>query len=182
MSNIRRTRTWPGGPYRCGRYTPKPGPTPVPEPGLPETVRRARRVKQQLQYQRQLWAICKPYLGSDAPMRVLCQRVERFLPELFTFVAEPFPPAERAGSSGGEQEDWVGVTPFGSGEAASWLPCSAGVWNGRNPYAFPLPNPNPGSAGRGRDGLHHRAESHRSFRGGVPIFPSPWQGEVDSRR
>ena len=28
-------------------------------------------------------------LGSDAPMRVLCQRVKRFLPELFTFVAEP---------------------------------------------------------------------------------------------
>ena len=50
---------------------------PGPEPGLLETVRRARRVKQQLQYERQLWAICKPYLGSDAPMRVLCQRVER---------------------------------------------------------------------------------------------------------
>ena len=62
---------------------------PGPEADLPATVRRSRRVEQQQQYQRQLWSICKPYLGSDAPMRVLCQRVERFLPELFTFIAEP---------------------------------------------------------------------------------------------
>ncbi len=62
---------------------------PGPEPGLPEMVHQAQRVKQQQQYQQQLWSICKPYLGTDAPMRVLCQRVERFLPELFTFVADP---------------------------------------------------------------------------------------------
>ena len=67
---------------------------PGPEPGLPETVQRAQRVKQQQQYQRQLWAICKPYLPGDTPMRVLCQRVERFLPELFTFVAEPLASAD----------------------------------------------------------------------------------------
>ena len=59
---------------------------PGPDPGLPATV---QRVEQQQRYQQWLWSICKPYLGSDAPMRVLCQRVERFLPELFTFVAEP---------------------------------------------------------------------------------------------
>ena len=62
---------------------------PGPDPQLPETVRQSQRVKQQQQFQEQLWSICQPYLGSDAPMRVLCQRVERFLPELFTFVAEP---------------------------------------------------------------------------------------------
>ena len=60
-----------------------------PGPGLPETVRRSRRVKQQRRFQKQLWSICQPYLGSDTPMRVLCQRVERFLPELFTFIVEP---------------------------------------------------------------------------------------------
>ena len=52
---------------------------PGPDPGLPETVRQSQRVKQQQQFQEQLWSICQPYLGSDAPMRVLCQRVERFL-------------------------------------------------------------------------------------------------------
>ena len=39
-------------------------------------------------------SICKPHLGSDAPMSVLCQRVERFLPELFTFVADPLVSAD----------------------------------------------------------------------------------------
>ena len=62
---------------------------PGPDPELPETVQRAQQVKQQQQCQTQLWSICQPYLGSDAPMRALCQRVERFLPELFTFVADP---------------------------------------------------------------------------------------------
>ena len=46
---------------------------PGPDPELPETVRQFRRV-----------SICQPHLGSDTPMRVLCRRVERFLPELFT--------------------------------------------------------------------------------------------------
>ena len=62
---------------------------PGPDPGLPETVQRAQRVKLQQQCQKQLWSICKPYLDGDAPMRVLCRRVERFLPELFAFVADP---------------------------------------------------------------------------------------------
>ena len=62
---------------------------PGPDPEMPETVQRAQRVKLQQQCQQRLWSSCKPYLGSDAPMSVLCQRVERFLPELFTFVAEP---------------------------------------------------------------------------------------------
>ena len=48
-----------------------------------------KRVKQQQQYQQQLLSICKPYLDGGAPMRVLCQRVERLLPELFAFTADP---------------------------------------------------------------------------------------------
>ncbi len=62
---------------------------PGPDPQLPETVQRAQRVKQQQQYRQQLLSICKPYLDGGAPMRVLCQRVERFLPELFAFAADP---------------------------------------------------------------------------------------------
>ena len=49
---------------------------PEPDPNLPETVQRAQRVERQQRYQQWLWFICKPYLGSDAPMRVLCQRVD----------------------------------------------------------------------------------------------------------
>ena len=62
---------------------------PGPDPQLPETVQQSQRVKQQQQYQQQLLSICKPYLYGGAPMRVLCQRVERFLPELFAFAADP---------------------------------------------------------------------------------------------
>ena len=125
---------------------------PGPDPGLPETVRRSRRVKQQQQYQQQLWAICKPYLGSDAPMRVLCQRVERFLPELFTFVAEPQasadnnaaerslrPPVVSRKISGGTRSE-QGTRP-----RASWLPCSApGACKNATPtplYSPSSPNP-----------------------------------------
>ena len=62
---------------------------PGPDPALPETVRRSQRVKQQQRFQGRLRSICQPCLGSDTPMRILCQRVERFLPELFTFIVEP---------------------------------------------------------------------------------------------
>ena len=115
---------------------------PGPEPGLPETVQRARRVKQQQQYQRQLWAICKPYLGRDAPMRVLCQRVERFLPELFTFVAEPQASADNNAAERSLRPPVVsrkisGGTRSGQGsETKSILASLFGTWRlqERNPY------------------------------------------------
>src|SRR5437899_9916516 len=37
--------------------------------------------------------VCRPYVGSSAPQHTLCERVERFLPELFVFVAVPGVPA-----------------------------------------------------------------------------------------
>ena len=104
---------------------------PGSDPNLPETVRRARRVERQQRCRQWLWSICKPYLGGDAPMRVLCQRVERFLPELFTFVAEPRasadnnaterslrPPVVSRKISGGTRSEG------GARPRASWLPCS----------------------------------------------------------
>lgn len=52
-------------------------------------------------YEARLLALCQPFLGTEAPQRVLCERVAKFLPELFTFVRDPrVPPdnnaAERA--------------------------------------------------------------------------------------
>ena len=105
---------------------------PGPDLELPETVQRAQRVKLQQQCQQQLLSICKPYLGSDAPMSVLCQRVERFLPELFTFVSEPRAKADNNAAerslrptivsrktSGGAR------SPEGSNTKSVRLPCSA---------------------------------------------------------
>lgn len=62
---------------------------PGPDPGLPRVVQRAQRERQQRQYQQERWSICQPHIRTAALMSVLCQRVERFLPELFTFVADP---------------------------------------------------------------------------------------------
>ena len=62
---------------------------PGSDPRLPGVVQQAQRVKQQREYEQELWALCQPHVKTQAPMRVLCQRVERFLSELFTFVAEP---------------------------------------------------------------------------------------------
>ncbi len=67
---------------------------PGPNPRLPGVVQQAQRVKQQREYEQELWALCQPYVKTSAPMSVLCQRVERFLPALFTFVAEPQVPAD----------------------------------------------------------------------------------------
>jgi transposase len=51
------------------------------------------RVAQQHVFERQLWAICQPYVRTTAPQQTLCKRVEDFLPELFVFVAVPGVPA-----------------------------------------------------------------------------------------
>ena len=115
---------------------------PGPDPGLPETVRRSRRVKQQQQYQQQLWAMCKPYLVSDAPMRVLCQRVERFLPELFTFVAEPQASADNNAAERSLRPPVVsrkissGTRSEQGSETKSILASLFGTWRlqERNPY------------------------------------------------
>ena len=115
---------------------------PGPDPELPETVQRAQRVKLQQQCQQRLWSICKPYLGSDAPMSVLCQRVERFLPELFTFVAEPRAKADNHAAERSLRPAVVSRkisdgtrSPEGS-NTKSVLASLFGTWRlrGRNPY------------------------------------------------
>lgn len=43
--------------------------------------------------EQRLWKLCQPFVHTSAPQHTLCQRVERFLPELFVFVAVPGVPA-----------------------------------------------------------------------------------------
>jgi transposase len=52
------------------------------------------RVLAQRHFERELVGLCRPYLKSDRPQRVLCERVERFLPELLAFVADPRVPSD----------------------------------------------------------------------------------------
>jgi transposase len=66
---------------------------PGPELALPVTKQEAARRVQQRAFEQELWAVCAPYAHTKTPMHTLCERVERFLPELFVFVAIPGVPA-----------------------------------------------------------------------------------------
>jgi transposase len=53
------------------------------------TLPRAERVEARQGFEERLLALATPYLKADVPQRVLCQRIERFSDELFTFVELP---------------------------------------------------------------------------------------------
>ena len=53
----------------------------------------AARRRQQHAFEQELWQRCAPYAHTSSPLHKLCERVERFLPELFVFVAVPGVPA-----------------------------------------------------------------------------------------
>ena len=65
-----------------------------PDPSLPPAKQEAARRKQQRAFEQELWQLCAPYAHTASPLHTLCERVERFLPELFVFVAIPGVPAE----------------------------------------------------------------------------------------
>ncbi len=129
---------------------------PGPDPRLPGVVQQAQRVKQQREYEQKLWALCQPHVKTSAPMSVLCQRVERFLPELFTFVAEPRAPADNNAAERSLRSPVVsrkisgGTRSEQGSETKSVLASLFGTWRlqGRDPYhavrrilTQPLPTP-----------------------------------------
>jgi len=65
-----------------------------PDPRQSPWRQRQTRDRQAHFYKQQLWKLCRPYLKTNQPMRVLCQRIERHLPELFVFVADPRVPSD----------------------------------------------------------------------------------------
>ena len=64
-----------------------------PDPSLPAAKQEAVRRTQQHAFEQELWQLCAPYAHTSSPLHTLCERVERFLPELFVFVAVPGVPA-----------------------------------------------------------------------------------------
>jgi transposase len=64
-----------------------------PDLNLPPRHQQQAREAQQHAFERHLWQVCQPYVRTAAPQHTLCERVERFLPELFVFVAVPGVPA-----------------------------------------------------------------------------------------
>jgi transposase len=53
----------------------------------------ARRTRRQA-YDRALSEVCQPFVGQSVPQRVLCARILKYLPELFTFLIDPRVPAD----------------------------------------------------------------------------------------
>ena len=64
------------------------------DPSLPAAKQEAARRKQQHAFEQDLWQLCVPYAHTSSPLHTLCERVERFLPELFVFVARPEVPSD----------------------------------------------------------------------------------------
>jgi hypothetical protein len=60
-----------------------------PSRRLNDVEQQAARIAQQHAFEQELMAVCTPYLKTKQPMAVLCRRVERYLPEMFMFVADP---------------------------------------------------------------------------------------------
>jgi transposase len=67
---------------------------PAPDPQLPIAKQHAQRVALQHAFEQELWQVCAPFAQTQTPMPTLCERVERFLPELFVFVAYPGVPSD----------------------------------------------------------------------------------------
>lgn len=55
---------------------------------------KAARVKRQREYEQELMRVCRPHLKKKRPQSRLCERIERYLPELFVFVADPRVPSD----------------------------------------------------------------------------------------
>jgi transposase len=64
-----------------------------PDPMLTPRQQQEERRASQHAFEQRLWHLCQPFVGTAAPQSTLCHRVERFLPELFVFVAVPGVPA-----------------------------------------------------------------------------------------
>ena len=56
------------------------------------------RVKRQRDYERELMRVCRPHLREKRLQSRLCERIERFLPELFVFVADSRVPSDNNGA------------------------------------------------------------------------------------
>ena len=67
---------------------------PGPDPGLPPAKQAAARRRQQHTFEQELWQLCAPHAHAASPLQTLCKRVERFLPELFVFMARPEVPSD----------------------------------------------------------------------------------------
>ena len=82
-----RTPRWPSGPRQSISSMLRPGLSPI--------LRHDHGAPLKLAWERQLLAICQPFLADPLAVQAkLCRRIERHIKELFVFVAEPDVPSD----------------------------------------------------------------------------------------
>lgn len=69
-----------------------------PPAGLSAGQQTRWRRQQRRAFEQALAGVCQPFVGKKVPQRVLCQRVQKYLPELFTFLADARVPADNNGA------------------------------------------------------------------------------------
>jgi transposase len=65
-----------------------------PNARLDAVEQKQQRVKRQREYEQELMRVCRPHLKKKRLQSTLCERIERFLPELFVFVADARVPSD----------------------------------------------------------------------------------------
>lgn len=65
-----------------------------PSAKLAAGEQQAERVRRQREFEQELLKVCRPHLKKKRVQSRLCERIERFLPELFVFVADPRVPTD----------------------------------------------------------------------------------------
>jgi hypothetical protein len=125
-----------------------------PSAKLEAGEQRAERVRRQRQYEQELLKVCRPHLRKQRVQSRLCERMERFLPELFVFVADPRVPSDNNAAERSVRQLVVsrkisgGTRSARGSEAKSILASLFGTWKlqGRDVYQCCLsllaaPNP-----------------------------------------
>ena len=94
----------------------------------------AERVRRQREYEQELLKVCRPHLKKRRVQSRLCERIERFLPELFVFVADPRVPSDNNAAERSVREVVVsrkisgGTRSERGSEAKSILASLFGTW------------------------------------------------------
>lgn len=101
---------------------------------LSAVAQQGERVRKQREFEQELLKVCRPHLRKKRVQSRLCERIERFLPELFVFVADPRVPADNNAAERSVREIVVsrkisgGTRSEKGSEAKSILASLFGTW------------------------------------------------------
>lgn len=105
-----------------------------PSAKLTAVEQQGERVRRQREFEQELLKVCRPHLKKKRVQSRLCERIERFLPELFMFVADPRVPSDNNAAERSVREIVVsrkisgGTRSEKGSEAKSILASLFGTW------------------------------------------------------